>query len=64
MTNEYRSDNPDDDFIRWDEDKQCWLQSQPMCDECGEHIQEDYYYKINGRIYCPECIEDCKEWID
>ncbi len=59
-----QGEDPYEDFRRKDSEENTWLQNQPMCDECGERIMEDYYYNINGRKYCQECIDDCKEWID
>lgn len=28
-----------------------------MCDVCGDRIQDDYLYRINGDCICPDCIE-------
>ena len=64
MRNVYRSDDPDNDFARWDEDRQRWLRSRPICHECLEPIQEEYGYKIGGEWLCPDCLEDLKVWID
>ena len=33
------------------------LASRPVCSICGEHIQDDHYFDINGTLYCPECLE-------
>lgn len=35
-----------------------WLDSRPVCIECGEPIQDDFLYDINGDIYCEECMKD------
>ena len=30
----------------------------PKCDECGEPIQDDYFYELDDNRYvCPECLE-------
>lgn len=39
------------------------LESCEICDECGEHIQDECYYNIGGRKMCQNCIEDCRVWI-
>ena len=30
----------------------------PFCSECGEHIQADTCYEINGELICPDCMRD------
>jgi formylmethanofuran dehydrogenase subunit E len=35
-----------------------------VCAECGEHIQDEYMYVIDGKNICPSCLEDYREWID
>ncbi len=37
---------------------QRWLKSRPICDCCGERITDDYYYDINGTIYCEDCLNE------
>ena len=38
------------------------LSSRPCCDFCGEHIQEDSFYRIQYRLMelniCERCLED------
>lgn len=41
-----------------------WLKSRPVCDICGEHIQEEKYYCIDGTKICLECLPLFTEWID
>lgn len=36
------------------------IESLPVCDWCGETINDDSYYDINGDIVCPDCIDDCR----
>lgn len=43
-----------------DDREQRWLESLPVCCVCNEHIQDEYIYQVDGRIYCPACIEDMK----
>ncbi len=33
------------------------LEKLPECDYCGEYIQDDYYFDINGDIVCEECLK-------
>lgn len=49
-------------FEKHDAEQEEYLNSQPACSVCGEHIQEDCYYDIGGAIYCESCIDDCKKW--
>lgn len=30
------------------------LEKLPVCSHCGEPIQDDYYFEIDGEIYCEE----------
>lgn len=40
-----------------------WYEYEPLhgktqiCDECGEHIQTDYKWNIEGRVYCDDCAK-------
>ena len=38
-----------------------WLAIRPRCSECGDPIQDEKLYNINGDLYCEECIENFKE---
>ena len=33
------------------------LEKLPECDYCGEAIQDDFYFDINGDIVCEECLK-------
>lgn len=39
------------------------LQRLPVCDWCGEHIQDDCYYDINNEKVCECCIKDSRRWL-
>lgn len=54
----FRSGDPNDDFNRLDREEAAWLESRPKCDICGEPIQDDHFYQINGDKVCPSCLED------
>lgn len=46
-----------DFFDEWDLEQSRKLEERPMCDVCGDRIQDDYLYRINGDCICPDCIE-------
>lgn len=50
------SDDPVADFERHDRDQQQQLEQLPVCDECGERIQDDMYFDIDGEILCEDCM--------
>lgn len=64
MAGFYRSDNPLRDFWNYTSDREEELKKRPVCDQCDEHIQDDYYYIINNETFCPNCMEWHKRWID
>lgn len=45
-----------------DQDKE--LKKLPVCEDCGEYIQDEYYYEIGGRKMCLQCLEEYKVWND
>lgn len=48
--------DPIDDFYKHDAEQYAWLMQLPVCDVCGEPIQDDYYYDFGGDIVCEECL--------
>ena len=52
------SDDPVADFARHDREQAKWLKRLPVCERCGEPIQDDHFYLINGDNVCPDCLED------
>ena len=54
----YYTDDPISDFLRHDAEQEEWLSTLPKCAECGEPIQDDECYEINGEIICTECLND------
>lgn len=52
------TDNPVADFERYDREQQDKLAALPVCSECGEAIQDEYFYLINGENICEECLKD------
>ena len=59
-----RTDNPFKDFLLKEEEDDDWLQGRPVCDQCGEHIQDDCYWLINGEKFCESCLDWHKQYID
>ena len=53
----YRTDDPLADFDQYDTECQERLDKLPKCADCGEPIQDDHYYLINGENICPDCLE-------
>lgn len=51
------TDDPYDDFRRHDAERSRRLASLPECVECGEPIQDDEAYYINGEWVCEACVE-------
>lgn len=46
------------DAFRWHDEKQADdLKKRPVCANCGEHIQHDHFYMIDGEPVCPDCLE-------
>lgn len=54
----YLSDDPLRDFDRYDREMAKEYQRLPFCDECGERIEDDFLYDIDGTLICEKCIED------
>ena len=61
----YRSDDPVADFERWNADQEKELSRLPKCIDCGEPIQDDYLFDINGDLFCEECMKaNFKRWTE
>ena len=52
------------DFEQRDLEQERWLERRPVCDCCGEHIQEDSAVQIQGDFYCDNCLDDMRVYID
>lgn len=35
------------------------LARRPVCCQCGEHIQDEFAYRINDDLFCQDCLEAC-----
>lgn len=45
-------------FEMHDAEQERWLAKLPVCVECGEPIQDDYLYEINGEYVCEDCLKE------
>lgn len=52
------SGDPIADFNRYDYERQKEIDSLPVCDICGEPIQDDYLFDLDGTLVCEECLKD------
>ena len=50
------TDDPVADFGAWDEEQSRKEAKLPVCDYCGEAIQDDYYFDLDGCIICESCL--------
>ena len=55
-----RTDNPINDFYAYSNRQEEELNRLPKCSCCGEPIQSEYCYDIDG-LYCEKCFE---EWVE
>ena len=49
-----------DNYDLWYEEdrrRERWRESRPVCDACGQHIQDEYMYKTLRGNFCEECAE-------
>ena len=56
-----------DNYSRWqqhDTEQENRLNELPECSECGEHIQSDFCYEVNGEYICEECMEGHKKYTE
>lgn len=44
-----------DEFVAHDARKESRLKERPVCCSCGEPIQEEFAYQLNGDWYCEDC---------
>ncbi len=45
-------------FEQHEAEQEKLLKMLPICCECGEAIQDEYCYEINGEYICESCMED------
>ena len=47
--------DPAHDFDMWAAEQEKKLERLPVCDMCGNHIQDEYLYNF-GDIVCEDCL--------
>lgn len=52
----YTSD-PVADFVNHDREQAKRLERLPVCEVCGNPIQDEHLYLINDEFVCPACLE-------
>lgn len=61
----YWTDDPVKDAERYiaDQEKRA-AELLPKCADCGEYVQEDYYFEINDEVICPDCLDShYRKWV-
>lgn len=58
------SNNPIADYDAYDLKCEMWLAKRPTCCLCGEHIQDETAFMLGDDIYCENCIEGFRFYID
>ena len=49
-----------DNYAMWERNEREMerrLARRPICCQCGEHIQDDFAYKIDDELVCRDCLE-------
>lgn len=48
-----------------DAEQEAELQKLPVCSECDEAIQEDFFFEINDEPICPTCMnQNHRKWVE
>ena len=53
-----------DNYDRWlqhDTEQENRLRDLPECSECGEPIQDEFCYEVNGEYICENCMDSHKK---
>ena len=51
--------------FEWQEaERERWLAKLPVCSECGEPIQDEFCYEINGEYICDSCMEEHRRSVE
>ena len=54
----FYTDDPLDDYYRYEAEQERKLKMLPKCCECDERIQEEYLFDIDGDLVCEDCLQD------
>ena len=55
-----------DNYSLWaahDADEVERIEALPVCDYCGEPIQDESYHQIGGLNYCDRCLDTMKVYV-
>lgn len=36
----------------------------PECSDCGQKVQTECYYKIEGKVICEDCLSQYRYWTE
>lgn len=53
-----------DAFCQHEAEQQAKLDKLPICCECGEPIQTEDCYEVNDELYCPDCMDNHRAWVE
>lgn len=51
-------------FNAQDAERYRWEMSRPICDICGEPIQEDTFFLVEEKKICESCMKDCSVYTE
>lgn len=54
----FRKGDPLDDFDLLDREMARREARLPVCDNCGQRIRDEFYYDVEGEVFCEECLKD------
>lgn len=54
----FYSDDPVRDFDRYDMAMAQREAKLPVCDKCHKPINDDFFFYVEGTIYCEKCMHD------
>ena len=52
----FYTDDPVADYERYSAQQERELDKLPVCDRCRKKIHNDYYWDIEGTLYCEKCM--------
>lgn len=52
----FRNGDPLDDFDALDAMQAMYEARLPVCEECGNRINDDYYFDVDGELLCEDCM--------
>ena len=54
----FYTDDAERDFAYWDMEQARAEARLPVCDACGETINDDFYFEIDNEILCEDCLNN------